>query len=46
MNKGLEIFEYVMMTNHVHVIVRSKEGKLSDIVREILRSTLQVKFWS
>jgi REP element-mobilizing transposase RayT len=32
--KELEIFAYVIMTNHVHVIMRGKEDKLSDLVRE------------
>jgi REP element-mobilizing transposase RayT len=39
MNKGLEIFTYVIMVNHVHVIVRSKNGKLSDIVRDFKKHT-------
>ncbi len=39
MNKGLELFAYVIMTNHVHVIVRSKEGKLSDTVRDFKKHT-------
>ena len=38
-NRGLELFAYVIMTNHVHVIMRSKEGNLSEIVRDIKRFT-------
>jgi len=38
-NKGLEIFAYVIMTNHVHLIVRSKTGNLSDVVRDIKKYT-------
>ncbi|QQS51573.1 MAG: transposase [Bacteroidota bacterium] len=38
-NKGLEIFAYVIMTNHVHAILRSKEGLLSDIVRDFKKHT-------
>lgn len=38
-NKGLELFAYVIMTNHVHVIMRSKNGNLSDIVRDFKKYT-------
>lgn len=30
--KGLEVFEYVIMTNHVHMICRGKDKPLSDIL--------------
>ena len=33
-NKGLEIYSWVIMSNHIHLIVKSKEGKLSDIIRD------------
>lgn len=34
-NKGLEIFAWCIMTNHVHLIIRAKEGfLLSDIMRD------------
>ena len=33
-NKGLEIFAFVVMTNHIHLVVRSAEGKLSSTIRE------------
>ena len=32
--KGLEIWAYVIMTNHIHIILSSKTGKLSDTIRE------------
>lgn len=32
--KGLEAFAYVIITNHVHLVVRSKTGVLSDTVRD------------
>ena len=32
--KGLEIFAYVIMSSHMHMIARAKEGNLSDIVRD------------
>ena len=33
-NKGLEVFAFVIMSNHIHIIVRSGAGKLSDTIRE------------
>lgn len=38
-NKGLEIFSYVIMSNHIHIIVRSKNGTLSDTIRDFKRHT-------
>ncbi len=38
-NKGLEIFAYVIMSNHVHLVVRSKNENLSDIIRDLKRHT-------
>jgi putative transposase len=33
-NKGLEIYAWVVMTNHIHLVVRSKTGKLSNTIRD------------
>lgn len=33
-NKGLEIFGYVIMTNHIHLIVRSSKNNLSGTLRD------------
>ncbi len=33
-NKGLEIYAYVIMSNHVHLLIRSSMGKLSDTIRD------------
>jgi REP element-mobilizing transposase RayT len=33
-NKGLEIFAYVIMTNHIHMIARSHKGDLSSTLRD------------
>ncbi len=33
-HKGLEIFAFVIMSNHVNLLVRSSIGKLSDTVKE------------
>ena len=37
--KGLEIWAYVIMTNHVHAILSSKAGSLSDTVRDFKSHT-------
>ncbi len=38
--KGLELFGYVIMTNHVHLIARAKEGfELSAIIRDLKKYT-------
>ncbi|HNW97085.1 MAG TPA: transposase [Bacteroidales bacterium] len=38
-NKDLQIFGYVIMSNHVHLIVNSTSGKLSDTVRDFKKFT-------
>jgi REP element-mobilizing transposase RayT len=38
-NKGLEIFAFVIMSNHIHIIVRSKTENLSDTIRDFKRHT-------
>jgi len=38
-NKGLEIFAYVIMSNHVHLIAQSNNGQLSAAVRDIKKFT-------
>lgn len=38
-HKGLEVYAYVIMTNHVHLILGSSMGKLSDTIRDIKRFT-------
>ncbi|MEQ9220061.1 MAG: transposase [Cyclobacteriaceae bacterium] len=35
--KGLLVHAYVIMTNHVHLIVSSKTGRLSDTIRDFKR---------
>ena len=39
LNKSLELFAYVIMSNHVHAIMRSKNGDLSGLVRDIKKFT-------
>jgi len=38
-NKGLKLWAYVIMTNHIHVIVSADENNLSDVVRDFKRFT-------
>ena len=39
-NKGLEIFAWCVMTNHVHLVIRAKEGfSLPDILRDFKKFT-------
>jgi len=33
-HKGLEIYAFVIMSNHIHLLIRSSIGKLSDTIRE------------
>jgi REP element-mobilizing transposase RayT len=33
-NKGLEIYAYVLMSNHLHIIARAGKGNLSDVIRD------------
>lgn len=37
--KGLILHGYVIMSNHIHVIMQSKQGKLSDLVRDFKKFT-------
>ncbi|MDR2653409.1 MAG: transposase [Prevotellaceae bacterium] len=34
-NKGLEIFAYVIMSNHIHLLIRNEQKELSKTIREI-----------
>lgn len=38
-NKGMVLYGYVIMSNHIHLIVQSKEGKLSDLIRDFKKFT-------
>ncbi|MEZ5001577.1 MAG: transposase [Chitinophagales bacterium] len=37
--KGLKIYGWVIMSNHIHCILSSPEGKLSDTIRDLKRHT-------
>ena len=38
-NKGMILYSYVIMSNHIHFIVQSNEGKLSDLLRDFKKFT-------
>lgn len=38
-NKGMILFGYVIMSNHIHFIVQSKNGALSDLIRDFKKFT-------
>jgi putative transposase len=38
-NKGLNIYAWVIMTNHIHLIISGRDGKLSDIIRDFKKFT-------
>ena len=38
-NKGMIVYGYVIMSNHIHLIIQSEEGKLSDLVRDFKKFT-------
>lgn len=37
--KRMILYGYVIMSNHIHLIVQSKEGKLSDLIRDFKKFT-------
>ena len=38
-SKGMNLFGYVIMTNHIHVLMQSRDGDLSGLVRDIKKHT-------
>jgi REP element-mobilizing transposase RayT len=38
-NKRMILYSYVIMSNHIHMIVQSNEGKLSDLIRDFKKYT-------
>ncbi|KAF5296004.1 hypothetical protein FQR65_LT19859 [Abscondita terminalis] len=37
--KGMTVYGYVIMSNHIHLIIHSKDGKLSDSIRDFKKFT-------
>jgi REP element-mobilizing transposase RayT len=40
-HKGLTVYGYVIMSNHIHLLVQSKKNNLSDIIRDFKKFTSQ-----
>ena len=38
-NKGMLLYGYVIMSNHIHLIIQSNGGKLSDLIRDFKKFT-------
>jgi len=38
-NKGMILYSYVIMSNHIHIIIQSNDGKLSDLLRDFKKFT-------
>ena len=38
-NKGMVLYGYVVMSNHIHMIIQSNDGKLSDLLRDFKKFT-------
>jgi REP element-mobilizing transposase RayT len=38
-NKGMILYGYVILSNHIHLILQSEEGKLSDLIRDFKKFT-------
>lgn len=38
-NKGMILYGYVIMSNHIHLIIQSSDGKLSDLIRDFKKFT-------
>jgi putative transposase len=38
-NKGLEVFGWVIMSNHCHLIIRARNENLSDVIRDLKKFT-------
>ena len=41
-NKGMILYGYVIMSNHVHMIIQSNDGKLSDLLRDFKKFTAKI----
>jgi REP element-mobilizing transposase RayT len=37
--KGMILYAYVIMTNHIHLVIQSEKGKLSDLIRDFKKFT-------
>lgn len=38
-HKGMVVFAYVIMSNHIHMVVQAKDDNLSDLIRDLKKHT-------
>ena len=38
-NKGMILYGYVIMSNHIHLIIQTNDSKLSDLIRDFKKFT-------
>ena len=38
-NEGMILYGFVIMSNHIHLIIQSEKGKLSDLIRDFKKFT-------
>lgn len=43
-NKGMLLYGYVIMSNHIHLIIQSKDGKLSDLIKNLQLKVFLIKY--
>ena len=41
-DKGMTVYAYVIMSNHIHMVIQSNEGKLSDLIRDFKKFTAKM----
>ena len=41
-NKGMILYGYVIMSNHIHMIIQSQEATLSDLIRDFKKFTAKL----
>ncbi|MES2862782.1 MAG: transposase [Bacteroidota bacterium] len=41
-NKGMILYGYVIMSNHIHMIIQSNDEKLSDLLRDFKKFTAKI----
>ena len=42
-HKGLKLYAWCIMSNHVHLIVSAEQGNLSDVLRDFKKFTSKVR---
>lgn len=44
LHKGGEVYAWVVMSNHSHLIVRAQDGNLSDVIRDFKKHTAKALY--